>query len=226
MNALSNSPAEFRSDESKSPRTKNGSAQAEFPAAGWRCRHVGFAAILCALGFFEPLAQAATIVHDFYLPMPEGQIKQTFDALETGVGATLDSVFSVVITGEGTVIYYDQWEDGYEVDLAHPAQSSTKIWGDGNNLNGIPPGYTNDPVSFPVGTVLALRLARYDNHNSGGPIADGSGRGGVQERSAQRRGRRPRPLYDNRDEQRAFDRDQRGRARHTTGRRDVHERVG
>jgi hypothetical protein len=88
---------------------------------------------------------------------PKRRSSRRSTALETGVGTTLDSVFSVVVTGEGTVIYYDQWEDGYEVDLAHPTQATTKIWGDGNNANGIPPGYTNDPVSFPAGTVIALR---------------------------------------------------------------------
>jgi hypothetical protein len=103
------------------------------------------------------ISHAATLVHDFYLPMPEAQIRQTFTALESGVGTNLDTVFSVVNTGEGTVIYYDHWEDGYEVDLTHPGQSSTKIWGDGINSNGIPPGFVNDPVGLPAGTVLALR---------------------------------------------------------------------
>src|SRR5689334_2098070 len=102
-------------------------------------------------------ASAATLVHDFYLPMPEAQIRQTFSTIETNVGTTLDSVFSVVVTGPGTVIYYDQWEDGYETDLANPTQPSTQIWGDGNNANGIAPGFTNDPVGLPAGTVLALR---------------------------------------------------------------------
>src|SRR5262245_11075269 len=52
---------------------------------------------------------AATLVHDFYLPMPEAQIRQTFTALETGIGTNLDTTFSIVGTGDGTVIYYDQW---------------------------------------------------------------------------------------------------------------------
>src|SRR5262249_6296527 len=50
-----------------------------------------------------------------------------------------------------------QWEDGYEVDLSHPVQSTTQVWGDGNNANGIPPGFTNDPVGLVSGTVLTLR---------------------------------------------------------------------
>ena len=77
-------------------------------------------ATICALWSAVLAGSAATVVHDFYLPMPEAQIRQTFTALESSVGTTLDSVFSVVVTGEGTVIYYDQWEDGYETDITQP----------------------------------------------------------------------------------------------------------
>src|SRR6476660_3957890 len=77
-------------------------------------------------------ANGASIVHEFYLPMPEAQIRQAYGLIETNLSNTLDSAFSVVITGGGTIVYYDQWEDGYEVDLAHPTQASTQIWGDGN----------------------------------------------------------------------------------------------
>jgi len=100
---------------------------------------------------------AAVLVHEFYLPMPEAQIRQAYGLIETNLSNTLDSAFSVVVTGGGTVIYYDQWEDGYETDLAHPAQSTTQVWGDGNNANGIAPGFTNDPAGLPAGTVLTLR---------------------------------------------------------------------
>src|SRR5258705_7429817 len=88
-------------------------------------------------------ARAANLVKDFYLPMPEQQIYQANAAIVPGVGATNFSTFSIVVTGDGTVINYDQWEDGYEVNLASPAQSTTQIWGDGNNANGICPGFTN-----------------------------------------------------------------------------------
>lgn len=113
-----------------------------------------FAGILTVL---VPNAQALLMVHDFYLPMPESQVRTTLLSLETGVGTTIETVFSVVLTGSGTVIHYDQWEDGYETDINNPVQVTTKIWGDGNNANGIPPGYTNDPSSFAAGSVLALR---------------------------------------------------------------------
>ena len=55
-------------------------------------------ALMALLGLV-PATRAATLVHDFYLPMPEAQIRQTFSTIETNVGTTLDSVFSVVVTG-------------------------------------------------------------------------------------------------------------------------------
>jgi len=124
-----------------------------------------FNRIACGLALFFFLATgmrdaqgAVTLVHDFYLPMPETQIRQTFTSLNAGtIGSTIDSVFSVVVTGSDTIVYYDQWEDGYEVDLRNPLQSTTKIWGDGNDANGIAPGYVNDPAGLPQGRVLALR---------------------------------------------------------------------
>src|SRR6267378_3710147 len=80
-------------------------------SAGGRHATRFWLATICALCGAVSAAGAATLVHDFYLPMPEAQIRQTFTALESNVGTTLDSVFSVVIACEKKVIYYDQWED-------------------------------------------------------------------------------------------------------------------
>lgn len=101
---------------------------------------------------------AATVVQEFYLPLPETQIRNAFTALQsTGIGTTIDSTFSIVVTAPGTLVYVDQWEDGYEADLANPAQATTQVWGDGNTANGSPPGYASDPASLSAGTVLTLR---------------------------------------------------------------------
>ncbi len=105
-------------------------------------------------------ASAANIIHEFYVPLPEAQVKTSLTSIEPAagvVGTTIESVVSIVVTGAGTVIHYDEWEDGYEVDINNPAQSTTKIWGDGNNANGIPPGYVNDPAAFTPGSVIVLR---------------------------------------------------------------------
>ena len=102
----------------------------------------------------SPAAKAVNLVQEFYLPMPEPQIYQANSAIVSGSGSTIASTFSIVVTGAGTVIYYDQWEDGYETDLSHPAQPSTQIWGDGNTNNGVAPGFPNDLL--PAGAVITL----------------------------------------------------------------------
>ena len=101
-------------------------------------------------------ARGATLVQDFYLPMPEAQISQANNAIVSGSAGAIYSTFSILVTGDNTVIYYDQWEDGYEVNLGNPTQSSTQIWGDGNDAHGIPPGFAHNPLGLPAGTVITL----------------------------------------------------------------------
>jgi large repetitive protein len=98
----------------------------------------------------------AGLVQDFYLPMPEAQISQVNGTIISGSAGAINSTFSIVVTGGGTVIYYDQWEDGYETDLGNPTQSTTQIWGDGNDAHGIPPGFAHNPLGLPAGTVITL----------------------------------------------------------------------
>src|SRR5581483_9587356 len=111
-----------------------------------------FGVLICALS-----AHGINLVQEFYLPMPEKQISTACSTVQPSVvGTNIYSIFSIVASADGTVIYYDHWEDGYETDLSHPTQATTKIWGDGINTNGICPGFTNDPVGIPAGTVIAL----------------------------------------------------------------------
>ena len=100
---------------------------------------------------------AQTIVQEYFVALPEAQIRQNFLALATNTGTTLDSVVSITVGNPGTRVTYDHWEDGYEIDINNPTQSSTRIWGDGNNANGIPPGFASDPNGLSSGAVLALR---------------------------------------------------------------------
>ena len=109
-----------------------------------------------AFGFCIVGARAATLVQDFYLPMPEAQIYQADSTIKSGIGSTINSTFSIIVTGNGTVIYYDQWEDGYEADLSNPTQPTTQIWGDGNDAHGIPPGFAHNPQGLPAGTIITL----------------------------------------------------------------------
>src|SRR5215469_6780199 len=99
--------------------------------------------LLLAIVFILTLgaARGATLVQDFYLPMPEAQISTMNNTIVTGTAGAVNSTFSILVTGDNTVIYYDQWEDGYETDLGNPTQPTTQIWGDGNDAHGIPPGF-------------------------------------------------------------------------------------
>ncbi len=120
------------------------------------CRVVSLALAVVATLTAALSVGAANLVQEFYLPMPEAQIYQANNAIISGAGSTIASTFSIVVTGDGTVIYYDQWEDGYETDLGNPTQATTQIWGDGNDAHGIPPGFTHNPLGLPAGTVITL----------------------------------------------------------------------
>lgn len=102
-------------------------------------------------------AHGVFMVHEFYMPLPEAQVHASLSVLAPMLGSIMDTVTSLVVYGGGTVIHYDHWEDGYETDLNNPTQGSTQIWGDGNNANGTPPGFTNDPTGLSKGAVISLR---------------------------------------------------------------------
>ncbi len=110
------------------------------------CRGIGLlaTALVIALAAFSQTARAAQTVQTFYIPVTEEQGR----TYETGIGATPSSdyrtVISITATFDGTIIYYDEWEDGYEYDLTNPTQSTTKVFGDGDAANGAPPGCAAD----------------------------------------------------------------------------------
>ena len=100
------------------------------------------------------------VVQEFFVPIPEADLQTSLRAIDQSsspVGNTIRSTISIVVGTPGTVIYYDNWEDGYENDLANPVQTTTQVWGDGNDANGIAPGFAHDPVGLPAGTVITLQ---------------------------------------------------------------------
>lgn len=127
---------------------------------------------------------AVPIVQEFYLPYPENQVFNAFksifpDNISCGwptsipdVSAPVRCYISIAPFLASTVIYYDQWEDGYETELTSPTQTSTKIWGDGNAANGIPPGFTTDIINAGQAVILQnninpanLTLVDYDGRD-------------------------------------------------------------
>ncbi len=121
--------------------------------------------LLCALTWCclpAPVARAALaqpIVQQFYVPMPEVSLQTALRAIDTtgtAVGNDLKTTIAIAVGSANTVVVYDQWEDGYENDINNPTQSSTLIWGDGNDANGICPGFAHDPTNLLAGTVIIL----------------------------------------------------------------------
>lgn len=102
-------------------------------------------------------AHAAPMVEEYYLPLPEDQWRTSFNTISPGTSMTMESISTLVIWGDGAILHYDHWEDSYELEIARPAQQSTEIWGDGNDVNGKPPGYASDPPGLPKGAVIVLR---------------------------------------------------------------------
>jgi uncharacterized repeat protein (TIGR01451 family) len=71
----------------------------------------------------------------YYVPLPEDQIKATYDTIQTN-SSTYEATTFIIAGVNGTVITYDHWEDGYEANISSPVQASTRIYGDGNTANG------------------------------------------------------------------------------------------
>lgn len=125
--------------------------------------------------------QAQSIVQEFYVPMPEAQLRDSYLKVAPNTGTTSDSVISIVVAIAGTRLVYDHWEDGYEVDLNHPTQATTQTWGDGKDANGKPPGYATDPAMFDYGSVVALRNLVPLPRNAGTILFDGRDRLGASQ---------------------------------------------
>lgn len=99
-------------------------------------------------------ARAATVPSVYYVPKPEAQLRSAYLNLCPTAGTTMHTVVSIVASADNAVIYYDEWEDGYESDPSVRTQTSTQVWGDNDPSNGIPPGYATDVLNS--GDVIAL----------------------------------------------------------------------
>ncbi len=95
----------------------------------------------------DPCSEARTS-HIFYIPAPEQDLYTCFLRADCKTAEPITDSFRTIISIKcpyaGTILYYDQWEDGYETNIQNPSQSTTLVWGDGNPYNGVAPGYSND----------------------------------------------------------------------------------
>ncbi len=114
--------------------------------------------------FLSAAAAHAQLLQTFYVPLPETQVRIWADAIQDlAENENMNSVISITITTDGTVIHYDQWENGFEADLENPAvlftgspfdpgDPGTQIWGDGDLTNGCPPNLNDQPNLCTVAT--------------------------------------------------------------------------
>ncbi len=76
-------------------------------------------------------------VQIFYIPAPEDDGFNALQGIFPGnvplpITEPIISFTSISVIADGTILYYDQWEDGYEIDISNPTQATTQVWGDGN----------------------------------------------------------------------------------------------
>jgi len=133
-------------------------------------------AALLALSAGAARAANPTPAQLFYVPFPEGQLLQALQAIELGGSGNtptnpMRTYISIAAVADGTIVYYDQWENGYDGDIANPSNlysggnpGGTQIWGDGDPSNGAPPNVPSDVID--AGTVILLQ----NDVNTGSPL--------------------------------------------------------
>ncbi len=100
-------------------------------------------------------------VQYYYVTLPEDDLLTLFDENQDTLGSYAQVVSpilsgtSIAIGETGTLVYWDQWEDGgYDADIANPGSNvynastnpdGTQIWGDGDLTNGCPPALYSGP---------------------------------------------------------------------------------
>jgi uncharacterized repeat protein (TIGR01451 family) len=89
---------------------------------------LGFGMLIASLWGVQ-FSQAASIVQSFYVPITEPEARTWMRAqTATAEADVIRSVISLTGTNDGTTIYYDHWEDGYEDDITSPQQSTTEVF--------------------------------------------------------------------------------------------------
>jgi len=81
----------------------------------------------------------------YFIPITEQEGYTVFQSITpNSIGDPIKNFIAISTVQNGTVIFYDHFEDGYESDPFVKTQASTEIWGDGDLSNGIVPGTTDD----------------------------------------------------------------------------------
>ncbi len=112
-----------------------------------------------ALGFAwatptPALAANPAPVQIFYVTLPESEGLRVLSAINGAAVSPMYTYFSIAIGMSGAYVYYDQWENGYDSDIANPTNiysagnpGGTQIWGNGKAIDGCAPNITGAPVT-------------------------------------------------------------------------------
>jgi uncharacterized repeat protein (TIGR01451 family) len=123
-------------------------------------------------------SQGPAVLETYYIPYPESELWTAMGTLYypsrsaangDSTSATSCADYSqvnanprqpiigytgITVAEADTIIYYDQWEDGYEPAISYPSQSTTGVWGDGVLTNGRAPGDADDILA--AGQIVIL----------------------------------------------------------------------
>jgi uncharacterized repeat protein (TIGR01451 family) len=105
------------------------------------------------------------MVHQYFVPFNDTDLWTLFDDKDTGlpagqtcqpfstpVAGTLESSVFLIASSDGTIFYYDHWEDGYDVDPLSPGSTTEVGILDAGALrlfqNSIDPALVSNPAVF------------------------------------------------------------------------------
>jgi hypothetical protein len=72
-------------------------------------------------------ASSGSIVQQSFVPLREQDVYNSLRAINSSVGSTIWSIVSITATSDGTTVYYDNWEDGYDAVTTSPGSTSRTI---------------------------------------------------------------------------------------------------
>ena len=103
-------------------------------------------------------------VQTFYVPFDEADVLTALGTIGSGAANPIQTYLAIAVGFDGTFIYYDHQENGFEASINNPTQSTTEIWGDGDLNNGVAPGHADDLLS--AGDIITLDNAINTNSPS------------------------------------------------------------
>jgi uncharacterized repeat protein (TIGR01451 family) len=118
------------------------------------------AALALVVAVPSPASAGPQPVMTGFVPLPGNDYQEYLESVNTDADTTLDFTVGITNAATGSVLYYDQWEDGFEADLANPTQSSTLVFGDGVTGNGNAASYQCSVCAgdlLPQGAALIMR---------------------------------------------------------------------